>query len=324
MNYQKLASLCKCSIGTVSKAFSNSKEISEKTRELIFKVAKENGCFEKYNKNRTSKKVIAILCPEIVSEYYAKIVSKLEELLEENNFLTVISQTKFSSKKVNELYSYYASYKNVDGIITINISPKLKSTPNIPVIVLGNIDSSPFVDSVCIDNKDAYFNALSYLKNMGHTQIGFIGEKLTFLKQQEFIKNMRLLGLPINNDYIIISEERFESAGFNAVNKIYSLKNKPTAIMTAYDHIALGAIQAIKLHGDSVPETFSLIGFDDIPVSSHPNISLTTIKDNVDDACSIAVDLLIKKLNNKYFITKQDISIKSQLIIRSSVKKIDK
>jgi hypothetical protein len=48
INLEKLAQLANVSIGTVSKAFSGSKEISEKTKNRIFTLAKKHDCFEKY------------------------------------------------------------------------------------------------------------------------------------------------------------------------------------------------------------------------------------------------------------------------------------
>ena len=56
MNLETLAKLAEVSVGTVSKAFSGSKEISEDTKDRIFALAKEHGCFDKYNKNRFEKR----------------------------------------------------------------------------------------------------------------------------------------------------------------------------------------------------------------------------------------------------------------------------
>ena len=78
MNIQKLAKLAGVSAGTVSKAFSGSLEISDKTRQHVFEIAKQYGCFEHYNKNKYSKKVVAVICPEVKSEYYCSIVSFIE------------------------------------------------------------------------------------------------------------------------------------------------------------------------------------------------------------------------------------------------------
>ena len=77
-NMKKIATVAKVSLSTVSKAFSGSKEISQETRDKIFSVAKELNCFDKYNQTKTLKKVIGIICPEIISEFYTNIVYNLQ------------------------------------------------------------------------------------------------------------------------------------------------------------------------------------------------------------------------------------------------------
>ena len=44
----KLAKLANVSVSTASKAFSGSPEVNEETRQLVFRVAKEHGCFKKF------------------------------------------------------------------------------------------------------------------------------------------------------------------------------------------------------------------------------------------------------------------------------------
>lgn len=87
--------------------------------------------------------------------------------------------------------------------------------------------------------------------------------------------------------------------------------------------VSLGAIQTIRMHGDNVPNDFSVVGIDDIPVASHYNVSLTTIHSNLEQLCSHAVDLMFKKLDNKFYLLRQKISLRSELIIRNTVRKID-
>ena len=75
MNLKQLSSITGYSLATVSKAFSGSNEISKETREIIVKKATELGIYEKYNKQKYQKMVVAILCPEIESAYYTDILS---------------------------------------------------------------------------------------------------------------------------------------------------------------------------------------------------------------------------------------------------------
>ena len=124
MNIEKLAKMAGVSVGTVSKAFSGSKEISEKTREKIFNAAKDCGCFFKYDKKGTTKKVVAIICHEIESEYYARAIAALNKKLSENGAIPIISFTDFSAEKQAELLAFYSS-KNKDGLFSITDYEKI-------------------------------------------------------------------------------------------------------------------------------------------------------------------------------------------------------
>ena len=104
------------------------------------------------------------------------------------------------------------------------------------------------------------------------------------------------------------------------MQQIYALEKKPTAILCAYDYIALGAMDCIKDHNQSVPNDFSIIGVDDISFSSHNNVNLTTIRPNFQGVCDIAIDLIVKKINEKSYCIRQTVNVRGELIIRSSVK----
>ncbi len=63
MTMRELAKLANVSVSTVSKAFSETDDISEETKNHIFKIARNTGCYGKFYKGKYSKKVIAIICP---------------------------------------------------------------------------------------------------------------------------------------------------------------------------------------------------------------------------------------------------------------------
>ena len=69
-----------------------------------------------------------------------------------------------------------------------------------------------------------------------------------------------------------------------------------TAIMASTDTMALGIIKAADEFGMSIPEDFSLIGFDNINFSGLPKINLTTIEQPKNAMAAVAVDMLINKI----------------------------
>ena len=324
MTLEKLAKICGVSIGTVSKAFSGSKEISLKTKEKIFETAKKHGCYEKYAKIKFSKKVVAVIVPEIKSAYYCNIVEYIENELKKHDILTVISTSNFSPETELDYINYYSNKKTVDGIITINSSCVIKFMPNIPIVAIGGpVSYNNTTDCVKIDFESGIYDAVNHLKQYGHTRIAFIGEKHTKSKRELFINAINKNRLHLNSDYLIETEARFEQSGFEAMKKLLSQEIHPTAIITAYDNIALGAIEYLRSIGLSVPNDFSVIGMDDIPIASHNNINLSSIKTNVKEMCDIVIELLLKKLDSKFFTLRQNISVRSEFILRASVKNLN-
>lgn len=318
MNLKTIADLAGVSVSTVSKAFSGSEEIGEKTRERIFKIAKENGCFDKYNKNKFRKKIIGVICPELESEYYTKIVTMLNEKITANNGVMVCSVSEFSEDNENEQFLYFSSYCKVDGVIIIGMHNRINNSINIPTVAIGGKSASPNIDTINTNIEAAVDEAVMHLKKKGHTKIAFVGENLTKGKLELFKSAMKKAGLFVRPDYIKTSNKRFEEAGIKTTDELLALSEPPSAIMAAYDYIAIGVAKSICEHGYKVGKDIAVVGMDDIGVVPYLDTPLSSIRTHIDEACAIAVDLIMKKIDNQYYSAKQRIEIQSEFIIRAS------
>ena len=155
------------------------------------------------------------------------------------------------------------------------------------------------------------------LNTYGHKKIAFIGEPLTESKALYFKNSMKN---KYNNEFIIIrSDQRFEKAGVDGVRHLLGKSQDFTAIICAYDNIAFGSIKELKIRGFKVPADISVIGIDNISSSEFTETSLTSIDTKPSDICTLAWDLLCKKLKNKYYRINQSIVVRPQLIIRESI-----
>ena len=323
MTLAKLGELAGVSVGTASKAFSGSKEISEETRQVIFALAKEHGCFERYYKPVFPKTVIAVLCPEINSLYYSSIIKELEGKIASIGATMLLLVTEFSDQKTQELADYAVYYARVNALIVIGKAPRLPEY-TIPMVVFGESTVAPDTDCIYSDIATAIADAIAYLKACGHKKIAFLGEALTMSKLRSFQDAMIQHAIFPEERWIKVSEKRFEEAGYDGMEQLLLQEEHPTAIVTAYDNMAMGAMLCLNRHGYRVPEDFSIIGMDDMAFSAYLPVPLTSIRLHADKLCETCIHLIEQKLKNKYFRAKQKITVPSELVIRDSVRDLKK
>lgn len=104
------------------------------------------------------------------------------------------------------------------------------------------------------------------------------------------------------------------------MNQFLKLHNPPTAIFTANDLLAVGAIEAIRENHYEVPADFSIVGFDDIRLASYLSPSLTTIRQPMAEMGSLAVIKLLDRI--EYQVSHQNILIQPELVERKSCRKV--
>jgi len=320
MTQEQLAKIAHVSVSTISKAFNNSPEISEQTREYVFTIAKQHGCFDKYYKDRYQRPLIGIICPELISHYYSEYVSILDSMLTPHNATVLIGTTGHASQKAEELLSYFTSFAKVNGIIMIDtvIAPDYKCSVPLFSINSANNDSCVYT-SLRLNN--AIRDAIKHLIENGHTKIGFIGETMASKKEDLFRKAMAFYKMPANESWIINRPERYEHAGVSGVNQLLTLSELPTALVCAYDHVAFGAIHRLKQENISVPDDISIIGMDNIEQFSYLDIPLTSIDLHKQEICEIVINNLVNRLKNPFYYCKSS-DIFASLIVRGTVKNI--
>jgi len=315
MKMRELANLAGVSVSSVSKVFSGSSEISDQTKERIIKIAKETGCYEKYSKKTFSKKVIAVVCYEFASGYYANQLKFLEREIAKRGGIMIASTCNFDHSAGAELAQYYAEYLKADGIIIFGSRQLLKKY-DVPIVVIGESEE---YDSVWLSNERAIEDAVELFLEKGHERIAFIGESLTESKNLLFKKSMEKNGVKVKNEYIMEVPERFEEAGYKAMNHLLSLKNPPTAVLTAYDNIALGAMRSIRERGLKIPEDISIIGMDDNNECEYFDAPLTSVTSYIEDLCEIVADMMFDRIKSGKRGAPKKIKVSTELIKRGSV-----
>lgn len=326
MNHRIIAELANVSASTVSKALSGSKEINEETAEKIRRIAIENGYFKEKNKRKRVNTAncdifIALMVPEAAGGHYSKEITRLKDFVEEKGGNVAVYIYDFDDRKKEKLLNSVILRGGADGVIMSSSMPKLLKT-NIPIVCLANNESAGY-DTVAVDNGAVVDDAVKYLKNLGHEKIGFVGENHTISKSNRFKKAMESIGLKCHEKYMYIVDGRFETIGIKAAEKILKSKDRPTAILTAYDEIALSLVHELTENGVSVPEEISVMGINNIDSSAYAGIPLTTVDIFSDEQYKTAVELLFDKILNETKSVRH-IVVEHKIIERQTTKKLEK
>lgn len=316
MTLKKIAEAANVSVSTVSKAFSWSSEISEEKRQYIFEIAKREGCYDKHCKPKFSKKVIAVICPEVQGGYYTQQITLFEKEIKKRGAVMVVGVSDFDENSKNEMITYFSQCAKVDGIIVYGSNTKTEC--NVPAVAIGSCNE---LDSVVLSHEKAILDAVEYFIENGHKDIAFIGEKRTERTFKTFVEVLKNRGIAIDPDRLIESSERFEEAGYEAMNTLLSMDKPVTAVFAAYDRIAVGAMKSIYEHGLDVPGDISLIGINDNSENHYMNVPLTSITSYNEDFCEIVVDVLFDRIKNGKTKSIKRINVSAELVKHSSVGK---
>lgn len=318
MTLRQFAKTIGFSPSTVSKAFSNAKDVSEKTRKQILKAATELGVFESFYKTPKATKNVAVIVSEFNSGLYAKMINLLSDLLQEQGAVAQFSDSGFSVQKADNLIRYYSSEQKTDGIIVLCGSSPAKKYSAVPIVYFGKI-GDPFADSVEADVFSGICEVIMNFKLFNHKKIGFIGEKHTRSSESSFRKAMALYGFDVDADCVFVSDARHEQAGYEGMAKLLDLTEPPTAVLAAYDDIAIGAMTCAKERGLFAPKDFSIAGIDNSQLAANPNIMLSSVDYNDEEICNALVSRLMHKIDNPHYCVKQRTVINCPLVVRNTV-----
>ena len=279
MTLSELAKLAHVSISTASKAFAMSKEVNEETRELIFSVARENGCFKKFFNAKYPKYMVAIICPEIKSYTYSSLCLRIQELLNTYNCEVCVSTSEFSMEIAKERLAYYDKYSCADAVVLIDTDIDESTEYIVPIVSIRSKVKNPNV-SILSNTKNAIEQAVYYFLEHGISDIVYIGENLCINKNEDFREcSERILG-KTDDSLIFLTEKRFEEGGYSVAKEIFDSRNGsfPKAVICAYDNMAFGVIRFLNDNGIKVPEDVKIIGMDNILTDDYSFPRLSSIE----------------------------------------------
>jgi DNA-binding LacI/PurR family transcriptional regulator len=322
---QQVADIAGVSIATVSRVMNHKTTVKDETRRKILDILEQNNINPSSVLLTDQNSWTILLCvAEISNPSTPRIINGIQNAAYRNNYRIFILQSK-------ETFLTFEDYKDLlqnhsfAGIILIATvtEPELLETltRSCPIVMCTEYCDINGISFVSVDDVTAARKATDYLISCGCKKIALLNSILRHQyarhREQGYTEALERAGLVRNEDWIVHISEVNYTLAFSYANTILSLPNRPDGIFAASDVYAVAAIHAAKRRGLRVPEDISIIGFDNIPVSSMVDPPLTTIDQPVGQIGYQSCELLIEKINNPLSPPKK-IFLDTELIVRES------
>ena len=99
---------------------------------------------------------------------------------------------------------------------------------------------------------------------------------------------------------------------------LLALPEPPSGVFCANDLMAIGAIDAARVAGLTLPRDLALVGYDDIEAAALVHPPLTTVMNPAYEAGRTAGGLLLDRIEERYTGKRREVVLRSQLVERES------
>lgn len=326
-----IAKLADVSYSSVSKALNGKGKISDKTKEKILRICKEEGYHANIlARNLSTRKtdVLGLIIPDISNPFYSELSLKVDFFAKQQGYNIILFNSFNKDEILTEVLGFLLGLQ-VEGIILAGSQDRVlklsgKYTDAIPLVLLGGagVDhEGKNFNIVCSDSFLGGKTAAEYLLSLKHKNIIYVGHQAESITHDQRLRGFLSVTKQHRIKCRIIENKKEGSsmeAGYSIGKELFSSEKNATAIFAATDAIALGILKAADEFGIRIPEDFSLIGYDNIAYTDLPKIELTTIDQRKELLAKEAVHTLLEiihKENNEQFIHR---NIKPVLIKRKS------
>lgn len=312
------------SVSTVSKGLNGASDISEELRQVVIDTAIELGYKTKRMRKEENKKLcifIENMDYESSNQFGYEIILGFKQMATRDHWeVSLIPAT--AALQSSEKYDNYMMRNGYSGSFMIGFALQDEwmeqlSKSKTPTVLLDNyIEQNPNIGYVGTDSREGISLAVDHLVKLGHKKIAFFSgspnSMVTSDRYEAYMHSMAAHNLTVNTDMIAFGYYVAESARHHVPDLIAS---GATAIICGSDLMAAGAIQECIQRGYRIPEDISVVGFDDLPVASFIEPSLTTVRQDRINLGKSAYYVL-ESLMNDVAISKAN--LRAQLIKRDS------
>ncbi len=294
VSIRDVARLAGVSPGTASRVLSGSTyPVSARARQRVEEAARALN----YVTNSAARalvtghsEIVGAIVHDITDPFFSVVVRGLQDAAVADGLVVLVGN---DDREAAKLESYLAMLLSQNPMGVVLIGGQLRDPAStlpvaqavqrlrdhgVPVVAVGRYELD--IPHVAVDDVAAAECAVSHLVELGHRHIAFLGGPLNSTTVQDrytgYGAALMHVGVPIDEQLVIQTPLTVEG-GAQGIERLVAAGTPFTAVFAATDEVAFGVISALREHGRRIPRDVSVVGFDDVVMSSHSDPPLTTI-----------------------------------------------
>jgi len=316
-------------MATVSRVVNNNPNVKPATRKKVYEAIERLG----YRPNAVarglaSKKTttVGVVIPDISNAIFSEVARGIEDIANMYHYNIILCNADKKKEKEIRVINTLLE-KQVDGLLFMGgavTDEHLQAfkTANVPIVLCATTEESGQIPSVDIDHEAAAFDAVMHLVGQGHKRIAMISGTLQdpangYARFQGYKRALEEAGIPYDETLVRIGNYRYES-GADAMKYFIELAERPTAVFSATDEMAIGAIHCMQDSGLKVPGDISIISVNNSRMASMVRPQLTSVAQPMYDIGAVSMRLLTK-LMKKENVEHSQVVLPHELVARQSV-----
>ncbi|VWX57806.1 conserved hypothetical protein [Burkholderiales bacterium 8X] len=305
-----VAQLAGVSTATVSRALNMPDQVDPATRERVLQaVAKlrylPHGAARSLRSQRS--KMIGAVVPSFDYALYARTTSALQQRLDARGYALVLAEHHYDLDAEMRVAGQLMQH-GVDAFVFVGLDHHAGLFSSLedygrPYVLTWGVDPHGRHPSIGFDNQAATQEITRHLIRLGHRRIGLLsapvdGNDRARARGAGVRAALAEAGLAIEEGCVQFAPISLQTAA-EAMGRMLSLPEPPTAVVATNDVFAVGAMLACRSAGVRIPEDMSITGVDNTDLGATQTPGLTSIRTPVVEIGDAAAAQIIARLEGQ-------------------------
>ena len=334
MNLKDLASHLGVAVSTVSRVLAGRGaefRISAETQKRVLAAAAELGVRPDElgrSLRMKSSRTLGLLVPDISNVFFATLARAVEHQARQAGYLVLLADSQESAETEAECARMLLD-RRVDGLLLAPVGGdggllRQILPPGFPLVQVDRVIPDLGLGGVMADNRGGAREAVRWLLSLGHRRIACLQARTDSSVIRErvagYCDGLAEAGLQADPAWLI-GDEHSQKRARQVAEALFSSEQRPTAILTLSNQLALGALEAARSLRLAVPGDLSIITFDEQPWAELLQPPLSTIAQPVEEMGAQAVERMLRSLEGKPL--GHVAALETRLIHRDSVGRVE-